>query len=160
MTSGADAWLVDERWFKAYPLGERTTIGRSSESTIIMRDSAVSRMHAEVRRDGIAYVLHSRGSSGTKVNGAQVGDECALQEGDIIEIAFSRLRFTSHAPTGEMFVVRRDPRGSADALDLPTRATIRPERPMALIWRRWWHLALLAALVLLVITICAGRTPG
>ena len=20
MTSGADAWLVDERWFKAYPL--------------------------------------------------------------------------------------------------------------------------------------------
>ena len=27
MTSGANAWLIDQRWAKAYPLSETTTIG-------------------------------------------------------------------------------------------------------------------------------------
>lgn len=159
MTSGADAWLVDERWFKAYPLAERTTIGRSAHSTIILRDPAVSRVHAEVRRDGITYVLQAQGSSGTKVNGARVGDEFVLQEGDVIEIAFTNLRFTTHAPTGEMFVVSRDRAASSDQLDAPTRATLRSMHPITLMsrWRQWWHLAVIAALVLLVVAICAQR---
>jgi pSer/pThr/pTyr-binding forkhead associated (FHA) protein len=158
--SGADAWLVDERWFKAYPLASRTTIGRSANSTIILRDPAVSRVHAEVRREALGFVLRARGSAGTKVNGVRVGGECALQEGDVIEIAYSNLRFTQRAPTGEMFVVSRDPVANVDSLDVPTRATLHAMHPITLAarWRRWWHYLAIAALVLLVIAICAGTS--
>ena len=38
MTSGAEAWLVDDRWGKAYPITEDTTIGRGSACAIILRD--------------------------------------------------------------------------------------------------------------------------
>jgi pSer/pThr/pTyr-binding forkhead associated (FHA) protein len=159
VTSGADAWLVDERWFKAYPIADRTTIGRGADCTIILRDPAVSRVHAEVKKDGMAYVLVSHGSSGTRMNGTRVTGACVLEEGDVIEIAFSNLRFTTHAPTGEMFVVRRDSATTMDAIDEPTRATLHALHPITIAarWRRWWHIVLVAALILLVVTICAER---
>src|SRR5688572_21291207 len=73
MTSGADAWLVDDRWGKAYPLTDQeTTIGRGQPSAIIIRDPAVSRVHASVRRRGVEFVLSVTGSAGTSVNGEPV----------------------------------------------------------------------------------------
>lgn len=157
MTSGADSWLVDEHWFKAYPLTDDTTIGRGPDSTIIVRDPAVSRTHAEVKRDADGYyVLSSHGSSGTKLNGEPLAAHRRLQEGDVIEIAFSSLRFTTHAPTGEMFVVPRDTATSSDRHEVPTRATLHAMHPITLVsrWRRHWRLAvgllLLLALLLFI----------
>lgn len=143
MTPGhATAWLVDERWAKAYPLGEATTIGRGVESTIILRDPAVSRLHAEVRKEpgaADAYVLNAHGSTGTTLNGLPVAGECRLAEGDVVEIAFSRLRFTTKAPTNEMFVIPRDAPTPLDANEGPTRAT-RAINPAAIVGasRRQW----------------------
>ena len=158
MTSGAQAWLIDQRWAKAYPLAEITTIGRDAESTILLRDPAVSRRHAEISREGEAYVLRAMGTSGTLLNGVRVATECVLQEGDLVEIAFTTLRFTKLAPTGEMFVVPRDAVSSRDGLDLPTRPTLHGMHPITLIsrWQRYWHLLLGLLLVVLVLAICAA----
>jgi pSer/pThr/pTyr-binding forkhead associated (FHA) protein len=139
------AWLVDERWAKAYPLGDRTTIGRGPESTIILRDSAVSRLHAELSKEGEVFVLRALGSSGTKVNGQRVGSEWALREGDVIEIAFTSLRFTARAPTNEMFVIPRDVPTPRDTQEGPTQAAIRAISQSEIVaasrrgWRRFWY---------------------
>lgn len=158
MTSGAQAWLIDQRWAKAYPLAESTTVGRGPECTVVLRDPAVSRRHAEITREGDAYVLRSMGSAGTTLNGVRVATDCVLQEGDLIEIAFTILRFTKLAPTGEMFVVPKDAIYSRDRLDVPTRATLHRLHPITLVsrWRRYWHILLALLLVVLVLTICAA----
>ena len=150
MTSGADAWLVDERWFKAYPLVDETTIGRGSRCTIIVRDPAVSRVHATVKRTPSGYHLESRGASGTKVNGTSVTSSYVLQEGDIVDIAFTTLRFTTKAPTGEMFVVSRDYPTHIDRLEPPTRATLHAMHPITLMSRSrpYWQRILVAVLIL------------
>jgi hypothetical protein len=131
----ASAWLIDERWAKAYPLGKDLTIGRGSENTIILRDPAVSRLHADVKNEGGNFVLHDHGSSGTKVNGVRVGAECELHEDDVIEIAFSKLRFTRKAPTTEMFVIPRDVPIAGDEQDVPTRMTLHALDPITLVSR-------------------------
>jgi hypothetical protein len=129
------AWLIDERWAKAYPLGEDVTIGRGSDNTIILRDPAVSRLHAEVKKEAGNFVLHAHGSSGTNVNGIRVGGEHELHEGDIVEIAFSKLRFTTEAPTNEMFVIPRDVPIAGDEQDVPTRMTLHALDPITLVSR-------------------------
>src|SRR5205807_7919781 len=49
------------------------TIGRHPECDVVLDDTNVSRRHAEVRRQGDAYVLVDLGSTnGSKVNGARV----------------------------------------------------------------------------------------
>ena len=69
------------------------TIGRSPESTLKLTDSTVSRSHAQIVRDGDAWVLHDVGSSnGTKVNGAAVAEH-VLEDGDEIRVGAVSLRF-------------------------------------------------------------------
>jgi hypothetical protein len=164
MTSGAEAWLVDERWFKAYPLADETTIGRGSESTIIVRDPAVSRHHADVKKEPGGYVLHAFGSSGVKVNGLRVSTEFTLQEGDVVEIAFTSLRFTTKAPTNEMFVLPRDTPTILDQMtEGPTRATLRAIHRSAIVrgWRRYWHVIAIVVLLLgLLLFVLATRGPA
>jgi hypothetical protein len=151
MTSGAEAWLVDERWFKAYPLDDNTTIGRSGACSIILRDPSVSRVHARVRRSEGVYVLHPEGGTGTKLNGRSVETDTVLEETDIIEIASTSLRFTRHAPTGEMFVVSRDYPTTLDRSEPPTRDTLHALHPITLVSRtsKFWRAVI--GLVLLVL---------
>lgn len=162
MTSGAEAWLVDERWFKAYPLTDDTSIGRSGSCSIILRDPSVSRVHARIRRSEGVYVLHAEGGSGTRLNGRAVESDTVLEETDVIEIASTSLRFTRHAPTGEMFIVSRDYPTTLDRAEPPTRDTLHALHPITLVSRtsRFWRavigLVLLAALLLLVLASWRG----
>jgi pSer/pThr/pTyr-binding forkhead associated (FHA) protein len=163
MTSGADAWLVDDRWGKAYPLTEvETTIGRGQPSVIIIRDPAVSRSHARIRREGVNFVLSVSGASGTSLNGEPVTDEVTLAEGDTIEIALTALRFTFHAPTGEMFVVSRDHPVQPALEEAPTRATLHAMHPITLAsrsytrMRAYWHFTLVVLLTIAVLGLCAA----
>ena len=155
MTSGADAWLVDDRWGKAYPISEDTTIGRGSASNIILRDPAVSRHHATVRRRGLQYVLEVVTDAGTNLNGNAVTGETVLQEGDLIDIALTCLRFTQRAPTGEMFIVSRD--YPALGREGPTRPTLHAMHPITLYSRArsYWHIALALMLTIALVTLCA-----
>jgi hypothetical protein len=163
VTSGADAWLVDDRWGKAYPLTEKeTTIGRGKPSTVIIRDPAVSRHHASIRRRGAAYVLAVTGAAGTSVNGEPVTGEHTLAEGDTIEIALTALRFSYSAPTGEMFIVSRDHPVQPEFEEAPTRATLHAMHPITLAsrsytrMRAYWHFLLVVFLTIAVLALCAA----
>jgi predicted component of type VI protein secretion system len=68
-------------------------IGRSPESTVKLTDSTVSRNHAQIVRDGDAWILRDVGSSnGTKVNGTAIAEHI-LEDGDEIKIGAVTLRF-------------------------------------------------------------------
>jgi pSer/pThr/pTyr-binding forkhead associated (FHA) protein len=142
------AWLVDERWQKAYPIASPLSIGRGPDNAVILRDPAVSRVHAMVCGEANDYLLRSFGASGTIVNGSPAGGECVLHEGDRIAIASSTLRFTRQAPDQEMIVLPHDTPVSLDRLAPATRAFAVPDaakraaRPAS-----WW--ALLATLAFL-----------
>ena len=111
---GEQAHLVDLRWGVAYSLDrEITGIGRDIKNVVILRDAAASRFHAEVRRVGDRHMLHVIAKTETKVNGRVVWGMCELAEGDLIEIVYTRLRFTQKALPMDVM-----PAPAATAVDL------------------------------------------
>ena len=73
--------------------GSRILIGRSRECDIQLDDPNTSRRHAEVRREGGAWVVADLGSTnGIKVNGSRVA-EAELHPGDEVTLGLIRLRF-------------------------------------------------------------------
>jgi hypothetical protein len=70
------------------------TIGRSPDCDIVLNDQAISRQHAEVRREEDGFILVDLGSlNGTKVNGAGVKAPRTLQDGDQIRIGAHTIVF-------------------------------------------------------------------
>jgi hypothetical protein len=73
--------------------GSRVLVGRSRECDFMLDDPNVSRQHAELRREGEAWVIADLGSTnGVKVNGNRVR-EAALRPGDEITLGLARLSF-------------------------------------------------------------------
>jgi len=73
--------------------GDRITIGRSRDCDVTLDDANVSRRHAELRREGAAWVVADLGSTnGVKVNGHRVSQQ-PLQPGDEITLGLERLTF-------------------------------------------------------------------
>jgi serine phosphatase RsbU (regulator of sigma subunit) len=73
--------------------GVRLTIGRSARNDICLNDPFVSRLHAEIRRDGERFVLYDSGSAnGTYHNGQRIESSVPLQLGDVIRIGTTELR--------------------------------------------------------------------
>jgi predicted component of type VI protein secretion system len=93
-TTRAASYLVYEIERRAYPLDDEPfMIGRDASSGIIIREPAVSRSHAEVKRDGEDYVLTATGATGTRLNGAPVTAPQKLTDGDRIEIGSVEISF-------------------------------------------------------------------
>lgn len=93
-TGEGASYLVYEIERRAYPLTQEPfVIGRGAESGILIREPAVSRSHAEVKRDGDDYVLSSMGATGTKLNGAPVAAPQKLTDGDRIEVGSVEISF-------------------------------------------------------------------
>lgn len=89
------AYLVDDRAKIAHALlFQSTSIGRDASNEIVIRDPSASRFHAEIRQENDAFVLHSIGATGTLLNAKPLEGPHTLTEGDSVEIAFVRLRFT------------------------------------------------------------------
>ena len=118
-------WLVDEHWGKAYPIGHRATIGRGPANTVILRNEEVSRDHAEIRREEDKFILYTLGGAGVKVNGAIATPTLELRDGDVLEIAFSLLRFQTTPPNADLMVVPRDTPVRTDETEGPTRASVK-----------------------------------
>jgi predicted component of type VI protein secretion system len=98
-----DAYLVEDDAKVAHPLINRsTTLGRDASNAIVVRDPTASRFHAEIRREAGGFALHSMGSSGTNVNGVLMKGPCLLGDGDTVEIAHTKLRFTRQMPSGDV----------------------------------------------------------
>ncbi len=74
-----------------YTLSEaEATIGRSSNNDIMIDDPEVSRRHARILRQGIAFQIVDWGSTnGTFVNGRRVTSPTPLQDGDSVELGES-----------------------------------------------------------------------
>jgi len=91
------AFLVTQDETKArYPITRTTCrLGRSKNNEITLRDSSVSRRHAEIHRDqGDEFTLIDLNSlNGVFVNNEKIG-RYKLKEGDILEIGDVNLRFT------------------------------------------------------------------
>jgi len=74
------------------------TFGRSDDNDVVLPGDSASRVHAELRHEDDAFVLHDRGSrNGTWVNGARVTAH-ELQPGDQIEIGDEVFRFETSDP--------------------------------------------------------------
>ncbi|HYG09528.1 MAG TPA: SpoIIE family protein phosphatase [Pyrinomonadaceae bacterium] len=78
-----------------FPLGRlRITIGRSARNDVCIPDPFASRVHAEVRREGDAYILQDLGSAnGTLYNGDRVESALALTPGGRIQIGETEIVF-------------------------------------------------------------------
>jgi len=73
---------------------ERVTIGRHSGCTIAVRDTNVSREHAQLRRRPNGWTLRDLGSTnGTKLNGVRVEGEQMLTTGDVIMLGALKATF-------------------------------------------------------------------
>lgn len=90
-TEGRDLQVVE--------IGERLTIGRSTNSGLVIDERTASRNHAEVRHlGGLRYQLVDVGSAnGTWLNGRRITAPKDLTDGDQIQIGALRMRFV--APT-------------------------------------------------------------
>jgi hypothetical protein len=84
---------------RSIPLDARTTVlGRGAEADVRLADTGVSRVHAELRREGDVVTLVDRGSTnGTSVNGRRVST-AVLADGDVVELGATR--FVFHADAG------------------------------------------------------------
>jgi pSer/pThr/pTyr-binding forkhead associated (FHA) protein len=105
--------------------GERVTLGRGDDCDVMLDDPGVSRHHAELRREGGAWVLRDLGSSnGTFVRGAPVsrhtlapGEPVRLGPDASVELlagdATAREEEAWDEPAVETTSERRPPRGRA-----------------------------------------------
>jgi predicted component of type VI protein secretion system len=99
LESPRSAVLLQERARRVHPIeGRSLTIGRDRASAIVLRDPSVSRFHAEVRPEAGRHVLYSSGAAGTRVNGHRLAAPYVLEEGDVVEIGESALRYTLAPP--------------------------------------------------------------
>ena len=98
---------------KRFPIGNaRVTFGRGEDNDIVILDSAVSRLHAELRPEGDGFVIADRGSAnGTKVNGEVITTR-RLQPGDEITIATHLFGFEAALDAGTATVAVNSLRGA------------------------------------------------
>jgi hypothetical protein len=88
------------------PSGERIviddrtiSIGRLPECTITLSDPNVSRRHAEIRPENEIVIVDLGSTNGTKVNGLRIEGERVLNDGDIISLGSTHLRFEAMNPS-------------------------------------------------------------
>ena len=78
--------------------GAPITVGRSSDNTIVLADSTVSRHHARITRQRSDYYLEDLGStSGTILNQNRVQQPAKLAPGSVIRLGNSVLSFEGGA---------------------------------------------------------------
>jgi two-component system response regulator GlrR len=79
--------------------GRSLLVGTHASADVVLEDSTVSRLHARIDVEDTEYVLRDLGSTnGTRVGGVRVREAC-LEDGALVELGASRLRFrTSEAP--------------------------------------------------------------
>jgi hypothetical protein len=85
----------DGRVLSRHALGGNVlVIGRRTSNGLALADAEVSRRHAQIDRDTAGFSLHDLNSmNGTVVNGRRIVRPHMLQDGDLIEVGHTRLRF-------------------------------------------------------------------
>ena len=71
----------------SYPLGEKLSLGRSSENDVVIKDPFISKKHFNIIKDEEQFFIEDLGSSnGTYLNKQKLTDAGKLVNGDIIGI--------------------------------------------------------------------------
>jgi hypothetical protein len=106
--SGPGPWASGSRQASPAPLsfppgrGGRFTIGRTRDCDLCLTDLSVSRLHAELVRDGDGWLLNDLGShNGTRLNGWLVRETVPVRGGDLVE--FGSVVFILDDPQGRAF---------------------------------------------------------
>ena len=91
-------WLVSFNWDqngKDYQLREgKTTLGAAPQSDICLPDSEVSDVHATLLyRDEVFRLKDEFSTNGTKVNGEDIIEPAELNDGDVITMGQTELKF-------------------------------------------------------------------
>jgi pSer/pThr/pTyr-binding forkhead associated (FHA) protein len=95
----APARLLRVKTGAAVPLDAPVVrLGRDLACEVRVADRHVSRVHAEIRREGPAYILYDRSTNGTWVNGLRVRGRHLLADGDRIRVGGERFVFARGAP--------------------------------------------------------------
>ena len=93
MAQSAFIVAENDRERRRVAVGEGLTIGRGGDCSLVIRDSAASRHHLEIKGAGSGYACRDLGSrNGTLVNGARI-TICELNDGDEIHIGETVLKF-------------------------------------------------------------------
>src|SRR5436190_19551533 len=101
------------------------SVGRDISNTIRLTERNISRKHAMVKRNGVAWNVQDLGSyNGCFVNGVRVSGEHPLRHGDLLQLGDYRLELvddTIAAPDPESKASTIPGRTSQTIRDLPTR---------------------------------------
>ncbi|QEL14367.1 sigma 54-interacting transcriptional regulator [Limnoglobus roseus] len=73
--------------------GQPATLGRSRDSSVVLKDDLASRLHAKVYYEDGRWVVRDFGLNGTKVNGTKVSGAAELNDGSVIQIGDAVVRF-------------------------------------------------------------------
>jgi adenylate cyclase len=100
MSSSSRLHLPDGQLFE---LRGSCTLGRGAENTVALDNTHVSRKHAIIQVQGNAefWLVDLGSSNGTYVNDRRVSRPLALKDGDVIDLAGSRIEFRSETPGGD-----------------------------------------------------------
>ena len=78
-----------------YELGDRTRVGRAPDNEIQVPDGSISRVHAEILKNRLAFTVHDRESTnGVVVNGVGVREKL-LARGDEIQVGNTLFLFNA-----------------------------------------------------------------
>lgn len=112
---------------RTLPLGARPVrIGRGEGADLRLRDRAVSRLHARLSPEGDTHAIEDLGApNGVHVNGARVIGRQALDEGALVELGQTLLRYSS----GRAVAVAAPPLEAPDAPATPEAPAETPPSP-------------------------------
>lgn len=73
--------------------GTPATLGRSRDNTIYLRDDLCSRLHVKIYFDNDAWFVRDFGLNGTRINGQLIKGSASIDNGSVLQIGSTRLRF-------------------------------------------------------------------
>ena len=81
--------------------GDELVIGRAADNPVSIPDTSVSRKHALVRKTEDGWAVSDLGSgNGTMLNGEAIADETPLNDGDVITLGDTELRYAGASGAG------------------------------------------------------------
>jgi FHA domain len=106
---------------------KKITIGRDSKNQVVLSDSSVSRMHAElfIDNEGNAFLTDMNSSNGTTVNGSRISGTVQLKKNDVVMFGTVKYAWENEiAPKGR-------PQGDPQGGYMPPPSKLPPPPPVS-----------------------------
>ncbi len=94
--------LVARHSARVVELEDGATLGRSSDCTVTIDDTTVSKHHARLTLENGAWLEDLGSTNGTYVNGRRVEGSTVLRPGDRIALGAAKIVFLGLAPRGHL----------------------------------------------------------